>query len=138
MIFPDLPKLLSRSLQQSTTPNLLDNIQLTYKCCGINGKDDYNNLPINPFPSSCCRVPNCWNNTNNNNDTESIMYTNGCYHPHIEKYVIIELWVLVGIVAVCALLQIFAITLMCILNQRYKNLDDNPKFTKLKFIKLCW
>jgi hypothetical protein len=56
------------------------------------------------------------------------MHTNGCY-PYIEKYVIIELWVLVGIVAICALLQIFAITLMCILNQRYKNLDDNPKFT---------
>jgi hypothetical protein len=56
------------------------------------------------------------------------MHTNGCY-PVIEKIVIVELWILVGIVAICALLQILAITLMCILNQRYKKLDDNPKFT---------
>ena len=102
--------------------------QLKYNCCGINGKNDYDNLSIDhPFPSSCCRVGNCWNDTNTNH-TIPLIHKNGCY-PFIEKYVIIELWILVGIVSICALLQIFAITLMCILNQRYKKLDDDPKFT---------
>jgi hypothetical protein len=135
LIFPQLRTLLIRSLQQSpsATSNSLDNLQLKYTCCGINGKNDYNNLSLDHFPSSCCRVPNCWhdtdiNNHNGLNNTASLTHTNGCY-PVIEKIVIVELWILVGIVAICALLQILAITLMCILNQRYKKLDDNPKFT---------
>jgi hypothetical protein len=135
LILPQLRPLLIHSLQKSpsTTSNLLNIIQLRYTCCGINNKDDYNNISLDPFPSSCCRVPNCWhdthiNNNNGSNNTLSLMHTNGCY-PIIDKYVTIELWTLVGIAGLCIPLQILAVTLMCILNQRYKKLDDNPKFT---------
>ncbi len=130
LILPQLRPLLTYSLQQtpSITSNLLDNIQLRYTCCGINNKNDYNNLSLNPFPSSCCRVSNCWNDTDiSPNNTLSLIYPNGCY-PIIDQYVTIELWTLVGITGLCALLQILATTLMCVLNQRYKKLDDNPKF----------
>jgi len=64
---------------------------------------------------------------NSSNNTVSLIHTNGCYSV-IEKFITIELWTLIGITGLCALLQILAITLMCILNQRYKKLDDNPKF----------
>jgi len=63
LILPQLHPLLIHTLQQSpsTTSNLLDIIQLRYTCCGINNKNDYNNLSLDPLPSSCCHVPNCWN-----------------------------------------------------------------------------
>jgi hypothetical protein len=130
LILPQLHPLLIHSLQKSpsTTTNLLDPIQLRYTCCGINNKDDYKNLSLDPYPSSCCRVSNCWQDNNNSNNTISLMHTNGCY-PIIDKYVTIELWTLVGITGICALLQILAITLMCILTQRYKKIDDHPKFS---------
>jgi len=64
---------------------------------------------------------------NGSNNTVSLIHTNGCYSV-IEKFITIELWTLIGITGLCALLQILAIRLMCILNQRYKKLDDNPKF----------
>jgi len=135
IILPQLRPLLIRTLQQTplSTSNLLDNLQLKYTCCGINGKNDYNNLSLDPFPLSCCRVPNCWRDTDinahisNSNNTVSLMHKNGCY-PIIKKYVTIELWVLVGVAGFCALLQILAIAFMCTLYQRYKKLDDDPKF----------
>jgi len=131
LILPQLRPLLIHSLQKSpsTTSNLLDSIQLRYTCCGINNKDDYNNLSPNPFPSSCCRVSNCWHDTNNNssNNTSSLMHPHGCY-PIIDKCITIELWTFVTITGLCAFLQILAIMLMCILNQSYKKLDDNSKF----------
>jgi hypothetical protein len=130
-ILPQLRPLLVHSLQRSpmTTSNLLDSIQSRYTCCGINNKDDYNNLSLDPFPLSCCRTPNCWhdteiNKTNSSNETMPLIYPNGCY-PIIEQYVTIELWTFVGVTGACALFQLLAITLMCILNQRYKNLDEN-------------
>jgi len=130
LILPELRPLLIHSLQKSpsTTSNLLDIIQLKYTCCGINNKDDYNNLSPNPFPSSCCRVSNCWHDTNNNssNTNTSLMYPRGCYSI-IDKYITIELWTYIGITGLCAFLQILAIMLMCILNQHYKKLNDNPK-----------
>ena len=55
------------------------------------------------------------------------MYGNGCYGI-IEKYVISELWILTGVASICALMQLLIITLMCILYQRYKQVDDDPKF----------
>jgi len=135
VILPQLRPLLIRTLQQIplSTASLLDNLQLKYTCCGINSKDDYNNLSLDPLPSSCCRIPNCWtdtdiNNHNGSNNTISLMHTNGCYSI-IDRYVTIELWILVGVAGICALLQIFAITFMCTLYQRYKKFEDNPKFT---------
>jgi len=135
VILPQLRPLLIRTLQQTplSTSNLLDYLQLKYTCCGINGKDDYNDLSLDPFPLSCCRVPNCWrdtdiNNHNGSNNTTSLMHINGCY-PIIGKYVTIELWILVGVTGFCALLQLLAIIFMCTLYQRYKKLDDDPKFT---------
>ncbi len=129
LILPQLRPLLTHSLQKfpSITSNLLDIVQFRYTCCGINNKDDYNNLSLDPFPSSCCRVPNCWHDTTNSNDTISLMHINGCYSI-IDKYVTIELWTYVGITGLCAFFQILAITLMCILTQRYKRVDDNPNF----------
>ena len=133
-ILPQLPFLLLRSLRQSPVPtsHLLDTIQSRYACCGISGYDDYRNLSLNALPSSCCRVPNCWHDTNVNtpydaNATLSSMHGNGCYGI-IEKYVTSELWILIGVASICALLQLLAITLMCILYQRYKQVDDDPKF----------
>ena len=135
LILPQLHPLLIHSLQKSpsTTSSLLDKLQSRYSCCGINNKEDYKNVSLNSFSASCCRVPNCWqdtinNNNNSSNNTISLMHTDGCY-PVIVKYVTIELWTLVGIIGLCTFLQILAITLMCILNQRYKKLDDNPKFS---------
>jgi hypothetical protein len=134
VILPQLRPLLLRTLQQSplSTVNLLDNLQLKYTCCGINGKDDYNNLPLDPFPFSCCRVPNCWsdtdiNNHDGSNSTISLMHTTSCYSI-IEKHVTIELWILVGVAGVCAFLQLLAMILMCTLYQRFKKLDNDPKF----------
>ena len=55
------------------------------------------------------------------------MYWKGCY-PIIDKYVTLQLWTLLAIAGLCAVFQFLAIILMCILNQRYKKLDDNdPK-----------
>lgn len=135
IILPQLRPLLIRTLQQKPGPTsgLLDNIQLKHTCCGINGKDDYNNLVLEPFPASCCRVPNCWRDTDISNhisgssNTTLLMHKDGCYQ-FIEKYVTIELWVLVGVAGICTLLQLLAITFMCTLYQRYKKLDDDPKF----------
>lgn len=133
LIFPQLHSLLLNSLEKSpvTTSNLLDSIQLRYTCCGIDSKDDYKNLSLDSYPSSCCRIPNCWKDTNlnkNSNDTISSIHPYGCYSV-IDKYISIELWTLVSITGICALLQILAITLMCILTQRYKKFDDHPKLT---------
>jgi hypothetical protein len=134
LILPQLRPLLVRTLQQIplSTSSLLDNLQLKYTCCGINDKNDYNNLPLDPYPSSCCRVPYCWrdtdiNNHNGSNDTVSLMHTDGCYSV-INKYVTIELWILIGITAICGFLQMLAIIFMCVLYQRYKKFDDDPKF----------
>ncbi|CAF0974681.1 unnamed protein product [Rotaria sordida] len=134
VIFPQLNILLIRSLQQtpSITTNSLDILQSKYTCCGINSKDDYNNLSLDLLPSSCCRVSNCWhdtsiNNNNGSNNTVSLMHTNGCY-PIINKYITFEFWIIGGVTSLCALLQILAITFMCILNQRYQKSDDNQKF----------
>lgn len=135
LILPQLRPLLVHTLQRSpsTTSNLLDIIQFRYFCCGINSKNDYKNLSLDPLPSSCCRVPNCWheadmNRNNSSNTTMPLMYSSGCY-PIIHQYVTIEVWTLVGITGLCALLQLLAVMLMCIFNQRYKKLDDNnPKF----------
>ncbi|CAF1154390.1 unnamed protein product [Rotaria sordida] len=134
-ILPQLRLLLLRTLQQTplSTSYLIDPLQSKYHCCGINDKDDYKNLSLDPFPSSCCRVPNCWrdtdiNNNNGSNSTISLMHTKGCY-PVIDKYVTIELLILMGTASFCALLQALAIILMCTLYQRYKKLnDDDPKF----------
>ncbi len=139
-ILPQLSSLLIHSLQRSPTitSNLLDSIQLRYTCCGINNKDDYHNLSLDPFPSSCCRISDCWHDTdvnknNSSNKTMPSIHPNGCY-PIIDQYVTIELWTFVGITGLCAFLQLLAITLMCILNQRYKKLDENnPKFTINQF-----
>ena len=135
VILPQLRPLLVRTLQQIplSTSNLLDELQSKYTCCGINNKGDYNNLSLDPFPSSCCRVPNCWRDTDNNygsglNSTISLMHPNGCY-PIVEKYVTIELWILVGVGGFCALLELLAIMLMCTLYQRYKKSEDDPRFT---------
>jgi hypothetical protein len=134
IILPQLRSLLIRTLQQTPLPtsNLLDNLQSKYTCCGISGKDDYNNLRLDPFPVSCCRVPYCWrdtdiNNNNGLNNTISLMHIDGCYSI-IEKYSTIELWILVGVTGFCGLLQFLAIIFMCTLYQRYKKLDDDPKF----------
>lgn len=129
-ILSQLRPSLIHSLRQSPTitTDLLSFLQLKYKCCGINDKDDYNKLPLDSFPSSCCRTQNCSHDmaVNSSNNTITSMHTNGCY-PKIEKYLTIELWVLSGIAALCAILQILGISLLCILNQRYKKFDDSPK-----------
>ncbi|CAF1556399.1 unnamed protein product, partial [Adineta ricciae] len=69
VILPQLPFLLKRTLQQNplTTSTLLDPLQSKYTCCGFNNKDDYATVSLNPFPTSCCRVPNCWQDTDINN-----------------------------------------------------------------------
>jgi len=128
VILPQLRPLLTHTFQRSpsTTGNLLDSIQSRYSCCGINHIDDYTNLSIPKYPSSCCRIPNCWDNSNN--ETMPLVYTKGCYSI-IEKYVQIEIWTFVVLTGVCAFLQIFAIIFMCILNERYKKRDENPNFT---------
>ncbi|CAF1171320.1 unnamed protein product [Adineta steineri] len=135
VILPQLRLLLIRTLQQTSllTAQLLEPFQSKNICCGINGRDDYYKTSLDEKPPSCCRVPNCWTDTDINNhidglnSTVSLMHTQGCYSM-INKYVTFELWTLVGISGICALLQLLAIMFMCTLYQRYKKLDDDPKF----------
>ena len=135
LVLPQLRTLLVRTLEKSpmTISNQLDELQSKYICCGFTGKDDYKALSLDPFPSSCCRLPNCWRDTDINdhiasNTTISLMHTNGCY-PTIEKYVIVELAVLAGVAAICAGFQFFAIVFLCVLYQRLKKFDEHSKFT---------
>lgn len=130
LILPQLRSLLVRTLEKSPllVSNQLDEIQSKYTCCGFTGKDDYKPLSLDPFPSSCCRLPNCWRDTDINehiisNTTNSLMHANGCY-PSIEKYVIVELVILAGVAAICVLLEFFAIVFLCVLYQRLKKRDD--------------
>jgi hypothetical protein len=134
-ILSQLRLLLFRSLRESpvATVRLLDVLQLKYVCCGIDGKNDYKSLPLDSFPASCCREPNCWNdvdwnNTTRSNNTMSTMHTNGCY-TMIKEHLTIELWVLIGVTGVCSLLQVFAVLSLCVLNERYRKSDDVPKLT---------
>jgi len=134
-ILPQLSSLLFRSLRQHplSTSNALHHIQSKYSCCGIVSKDDYHNLALDPLPSSCCRLPNCWNekdlNTNGtNNNTMASIHPNGCY-PIVQRFVLIELWILFGIAALSVVLQFLIVVFMCVLSHRYrKHDDDEPKF----------
>ena len=94
-------------------------------------KDDYHNLSLDPLPSSCCRLPNCWNekdlNTNGTNNAIPSIHPNGCY-PVVERFVLVELWILFGLAAISSLLQFLIIIFMCVLCQRYRKIDDDPKF----------
>lgn len=131
-ILPQLRVLLTRTLEKYpfTIFDHLDEIQSKFTCCGITSKDDYKSLSLDPFPSSCCRIPNCWRDTDitNHNGTISLMHSNGCY-PMIEKYLIVELWILAGIAGVCAVFQLLAIGFLCVLYQRLKKFDNHSKFT---------
>ena len=140
IILHQLRQPLIRTLKQFPLPtsNLLDPLQSKYKCCGFNNKDDYNGLSLDPPPASCCIVPNCWrdtdiNNNNGSNNTISLMHKDGCYSV-IENYVTFELWALIGLTAFCALFQFLAIILMCTLYKRYKKLDNDPKFVINQFV----
>lgn len=133
-ILPQLSSLLFRSLRQHplSTSNALHHIQSKYSCCGIVSKDDYHNLAVDPLPSSCCRLPNCWNekdlNTNGtNNNTMASIHPNGCY-PIVERFVLIELWILFGIAALSVVLQFLIVVFMCVLSHRYRKHDNEPKF----------
>ena len=135
LILPQLRPLLTRTLEKYpfTIFNQLDEIQSKFTCCGITSKDDYKSLSLDPFPSSCCRIPNCWrdtdiNNHNGSNTTMSLMHSNGCY-PMIERYLIVELWILAGVAGLCAVFQFFAIGFLCVLYQRLKKFDEHSKFT---------
>jgi hypothetical protein len=128
-ILPQLRSLLVRSLHQAplSTSTVLDTIQSRYACCGIESKDDYRNLALDPLPSSCCRAgEKCWEDVQSNK-TSSAIHTDGCYSI-VEQYVVLEIWVLIGVAGLCALLQALAIGLLCVLSQRYRKLDDDPKF----------
>ncbi|CAF3089025.1 unnamed protein product [Rotaria sp. Silwood2] len=134
VIFPQLHIFLTGSLHQSRsiTINFLDYLQSKYACCGINNKDDYKNFSLDSLPLSCCRVSNCWrdigiNNNNGSNNTMSLIHTDGCYSI-VNQYVTFEFLIIGGVTGLCALLQILAITFMCILNQRHQKSDDNQKF----------
>ena len=115
--------------KSSSTLDLLDRFQSKHACCGVNSKDDYNNLSSDLFPLSCCRISNCSRDIdiNSHNGSLSLMHMNGC-HSIIDKYLIIELWILAGVATLCTLLQILASTLMCTLYRQCKQIDDDPKF----------
>ncbi|UJR38357.1 hypothetical protein I4U23_031027 [Adineta vaga] len=129
-ILSQLRPLLILSLREAPvrTANLLDILQLKYSCCGIDSKNDYNNLPLNSLPSSCCREPNCWRETElkSTNGTISSIHSNGCYSL-IKEHLTIELWVLIVVTGLCSLLQIIAILLLCVINERYRKFDEIPK-----------
>ena len=138
LILPKLRFLLVRTLHQTplSTSNLLDNLQMKYTCCGINSKDDYKDLSLDPLPGSCCRVPYCWRDTDINfhsglNTTISLIHSNGCYSI-IDRYVTIELWILIVVSGCCTLIQFFLMIVLCKLYRRFKNIDDDndiqPKF----------
>ncbi|CAF1315087.1 unnamed protein product [Adineta ricciae] len=129
-ILSQLRPLLVLSLREApnATIKLLDIVQLKYSCCGIDGKNDYNQIVPNSLPSSCCREPNCWEETDlkSTNSTLSSVYTSGCYLL-IKQHLTIELWILIGVTGICSLLQIFAVLFLCVLNERYRKFDELPR-----------
>jgi hypothetical protein len=131
-VLPQLRVLLVRSLDEHplSTSNTLATLQSRYTCCGINGKDDYTKLTLDPLPVSCCRSSDCWHENRHeqsSNRSVELIHTNGCY-PIVDYVVTNEVWILLTVAAVAALLQIFLIGLSCILCHRYRKFDDNPKF----------
>ena len=128
-VLPQLRSLLVRSLHQAPLPasKALDTLQSLHTCCGIDGKDDYRNLSAELLPPSCCRAgEKCWEDVKFN-QSNSTAHANGCY-PIVEEYVLLEVWVLLGVAGLCALLQALAIGSLCVLSQRYRKLDEDPKF----------
>ena len=60
------------------------------------------------------------------------MHNTGCYSS-VEKYLQLEVWMLVGVAGVASLLQLLASLLICSLHRRYKQCDDHPKFVVRHF-----
>ncbi|CAF0724538.1 unnamed protein product [Didymodactylos carnosus] len=121
----------SISSQPYSAIKALDYFQEKYQCCGINSKQDYLSLSSTPriaLPLSCCRktsvsvLPNsqdCWNQTG---DGDGINL-DGCYS-NIHKFLTIEIWLIIGIALISALLQFLAIILLV---NTYRD-NKNPKF----------
>lgn len=131
---PELKTLLSRTFQQQSlsTSKSFDILQLKYNCCGINGKDDYTNSSSGYIPPSCCHKSQCsfdiiTNDYNSLNGTEQSIYLYGCYSI-INRYVNIELLIIIGVTVFNFLLETLTITCMCSLYQRYRKFDGDPKF----------
>lgn len=134
-ILPNLKSSLIQTLRNSRTsiPMGLDVVQLNYKCCGIQNGSDYKSVKLNLLPVSCCAVPNCWNETDLNtkvfnNGTSQSTHNDGCFS-FINQFVTIEIWVIFAVSAGSTVLQFLALTLMCILCERYRKFDQSPKFT---------
>lgn len=134
ILFPQLNSLLLRTLHQFPlqTSNYLDHFQTKYSCCGFWKKDEYLNLPLDPYPSSCCRIPNCWRDNDINTDTSSnislsLMHSKGCF-PLIEKFLRIELGILIGVTGLCTLIEFVIISIMLSLQRRFEESTDRPKF----------
>ncbi|CAF3080588.1 unnamed protein product [Rotaria socialis] len=131
--FSTLPKLSTLLIPTLRQPSQsINDLQSEYNCCGINGKDDYINLRLDPLPSSCCREPQCWrdsdiNDYNGSNSTKQLIHIDGCF-PLISRFVTIELLGLIGGIGFSVLLQILAVTFMCCLYQRFQKFDNDPNF----------
>ena len=54
----------------------------------------------------------CWEDVQSNKSSSAI-HTDGCYSI-VEQYVVMEIWVLLGVAGLCALLQALAIGLLCL------------------------
>jgi hypothetical protein len=125
-----------RSLEQSpsTSSTLLDHLQTKFTCCGIVHANDYANIALDPLPTSCCRLPNCWLDTDYNlhsggNVTVMLMHNDGCY-PIIGNYLVVQLWIFVGMASVSTGLASLLVLLMFVARCRQRNNDDeHPKFT---------
>ena len=107
-IWSKFDRTLIRSLRENPleTSNSLDHFQEKYSCCGVSGPNDYEKLPLDPLPLSCCRLPNCWRDT-----TISLMHPTGC-SSSMAKFLRTELSVLIGVAAFCSLADFFLVVLM--------------------------
>ncbi|CAF1603440.1 unnamed protein product [Rotaria magnacalcarata] len=125
--FATLPKLSTLLIPTLRQPSQsINDLQSKYNCCGINDKDDYINLRLDPLPSSCWRDSDI-NDYNGSNSTKQLIHIDGCF-PLISRSVTIELLGLIGGTSFSVLLQILAITFVCCLYQRFKKFDNDPNF----------
>ncbi|KAK3580355.1 hypothetical protein CHS0354_014829 [Potamilus streckersoni] len=111
-------KLMNTSLQkeidQPVSPNIWDDIQKEFKCCGVETYKDWEKSGINKTaPDSCCTVHGC------DRRNSSLLYTEGCLHK-FTGWVQDRIVIVGGIGIAFAFIQVVGILCACCLARAIK------------------